>query len=251
MNAEKRICQNCKNDFLIEPQDFSFYEKMQVPPPTFCPACRFQRRLATFNERTLYRGTCALCEKSMITMYAADAGLIVYCTECWWSDRWDPGSYWQDYDSSRPFLSQWNELIRKTPQVALTVNYPTLINSDYINHAATAKNGYLIFTADYCENVLYSTILANNKDSMDCLSLGRSELCYEDTMTDRCSRVFFSDSCNDCHDVYFSKACSGCSDCFGCINLRGKSYYIFNEPYTKEEYQKKIKEFKLDSYASL
>ena len=100
-------------------------------------------------------------------MYAPDSRLIVYCPPCWWGDAWDPSSYWSDYDPGRPFLAQVDELIRKTPQVGLSVNYPTLVNSDFINHAGTAKNCYLIFTAAYCENVLYSSVLRNVKDSMD------------------------------------------------------------------------------------
>ena len=34
---EKRICQNCKKDFIIEPDDFGFYEKIGVFPPKMCP----------------------------------------------------------------------------------------------------------------------------------------------------------------------------------------------------------------------
>ena len=36
MMDETRVCQNCKKDFVIEPDDFLFYEKMKVPAPTFC-----------------------------------------------------------------------------------------------------------------------------------------------------------------------------------------------------------------------
>ena len=61
--SEKRICQNCKKDFIIEPEDFNFYEKIKVPPPTFCPWCRFIRRMAWRNERALYKRTCDLCQK--------------------------------------------------------------------------------------------------------------------------------------------------------------------------------------------
>ena len=32
---ETKSCQNCKNDFIIEPDDFAFYDKIKVPPPTF------------------------------------------------------------------------------------------------------------------------------------------------------------------------------------------------------------------------
>ena len=30
---EKRNCQNCKKDFTIETEDFSYYEKIKVPVP--------------------------------------------------------------------------------------------------------------------------------------------------------------------------------------------------------------------------
>lgn len=29
MNSETKNCQNCKSDFIIEPDDFSFYEKIK------------------------------------------------------------------------------------------------------------------------------------------------------------------------------------------------------------------------------
>jgi len=45
MKSETKNCQNCKKDFTIEPEDFNFYEKIKVPPPTFCPECRLQRRI--------------------------------------------------------------------------------------------------------------------------------------------------------------------------------------------------------------
>ena len=32
MNSETKTCQNCKQSFIIEPEDFEFYEKMKVPP---------------------------------------------------------------------------------------------------------------------------------------------------------------------------------------------------------------------------
>lgn len=33
---EIKICQNCKNRFIIEPEDFAFYEKIGVSAPIFC-----------------------------------------------------------------------------------------------------------------------------------------------------------------------------------------------------------------------
>jgi len=49
-NSEIKNCQNCKKDFTVEPEDFNFYEKIKVPPPTFCPECRLVRRMLWRNE---------------------------------------------------------------------------------------------------------------------------------------------------------------------------------------------------------
>src|SRR3989344_3849349 len=229
MESQNKQCQNCKQNFVIESEDFQFYEKIKVPPPTWCPQCRLQRRLVFMNERVLYKRKCDLCGVSIVTMYSPDKKLVVYCNPCWWSDKWDGAQYAQDYDPFRPFLEQLKELNEKPPQIPLDVNYPTLVNSDYINHASTAKNCYLIYTADECENVLYSEILLHNKDSMDVTMSGELELCYGLLTCGKCYRTFFSEDCNSCDEVYFSKDCRGCTNCFGCFGLRNKQYYIFNQ----------------------
>lgn len=203
------------------------------------------------NERVLYKRTCDLCKKSIIAMYPADSPLTVYCQPCWWSDKWDALAYGRNYDPSRPFFEQLKSLLYATPHVALATSYATLVNSDYINHVATAKNCYLIFTADYCENVLYSSILVQNKDMMDCLMMADSELCYFDVSAGRSYMTHFSEDCGDCRNVLFSKECVNCSNCFGCMNLRSKSYYIFNQPYTREEYEKKVAEFAVHTWEGL
>lgn len=45
MNIETRICQNCQQNFTIEPEDFEFYAKIKVPAPTWCPECRQKKKM--------------------------------------------------------------------------------------------------------------------------------------------------------------------------------------------------------------
>ena len=104
MESKTKQCQNCKKDFVIEPDDFDFYEKMEVPAPTWCWKCRFPRRLAWRNERFLYKRTCSLCNKSIISMFKSEAPFPVYCHECWWSDKWDSLKYGRDYNFSKNFF---------------------------------------------------------------------------------------------------------------------------------------------------
>lgn len=209
------------------------------------------RRFAFTNIWSLYKRNCAKCEKSMLTIYSPDKKKTVYCMPCWWSDDWDGLEYGMDYDPSRPFLLQLKELAEKTPWQALEAAYLTNKNCDYSNALGHCKDSYLIFWADYCENAYYSTFLNALKDSLDCYRMKESELCYEDVGCSKCYQTFFSEECDSCSDLWFSRSCTGCTNCFGCVNLRSKSYCIWNEQYTKEGYFKKLEEMNLQSRASL
>ena len=105
MNSETKTCQNCKKDFVIDQEDFNFYEKIKVPLPTFCPLCRAQRRWAFRNERGLYKRKCDFSGKEIFSMYAPDSPVKVYDRDIWLSDVWNPLDYGKEIDWSRPFLS--------------------------------------------------------------------------------------------------------------------------------------------------
>lgn len=247
MNPETRSCQNCASQFIIASEDFDFYQKIEVPPPTFCPQCRLQRRLAVRNERTLYKRSCGLCQKDIISIYHKDSPRVVYCSQCWWSDKWDPATYGKEYDFSRPFFEQWKELYERTPIPTLNVLQQTLVNTEYANQVGNLKNCYLLFNSDYSESCAYGTEIEDSKECFDSLMLNGCELCYGSINCSRCYRTFFSVDCEDSQNIWFSKNLVGCSDCFGCVNLRKKRYCIFNQEYSKEEYEKKIAEFSLGS----
>src|SRR3989344_109063 len=250
-NSVSTTCQNCRKNFVIEPEDFNFYEKMKVPAPTGCPECRLVKRFSFVNAWNIFWRNCDLCGEKTMSTYSSTDKMKVYCPKCWWSDSWDGTEYAMDYDPSRSFLEQFKKLADKTPYVALESLYTSLKNSNYSNALAWCKDCYLIFWADYCDNVYYSSLLNNVKWSMDCLRIKDSELCYELIGAHKCYQVFFSDECDTCVDVWFSRNCYNCTNCVGCVNLRGASYCIFNVKYSKEEYAEKIKELGLNSFEKL
>lgn len=248
---ETRSCQNCKKDFIIEPDDFGFYEKMKVPAPTFCPECRLIRRLAWRNERGLHSRECGLCGKKIVSIYNKDFQNVVYCDRCWWSDKWEALDYGVDYDFSKPFLQQLFELFRRVPAPNLFAFGTTMINSPYCNMANDMKNCYLTHDGTFAENVSYSSGVFDVKDTQDVMRIRKCELCYECVTCLNCYQTFFSKDCTDCVNVYFSEGLRGCNNCFGCVNLSNKNYHIFNEPYTKQEYEAKLKSFGLYSYKNI
>ena len=251
MEQEIRNCQNCKQKFTIEPEDFAFYDKMKVPAPTFCSECRFQRRLMFRNDRSLYKRKCDLCNKNILAIFSPDKQYKVYCSSCWWSDKWDALDFDQDYDPNKSFFKQFKELQIKVPFMNLVVEYQSLINSEYVNYAGYLKNCYLVFSADSSENCSYMQQIDKCKDSMDGIFITQSELSYEIINSHKCFQIYFSEDCSDCVNVWFSKNLIGCSDCFGCINLRNKKYHFLNKQLSKEEYDKKIKELNIDSFKEL
>src|SRR5579864_9029045 len=111
MTAETRTCQNCKQPFTIDPEDFDFYKKIAVPPPTFCPECRMKRRFAWRNEHNLYRRKDDATGKDIFSGFSPDISLKIYEKEYWMSDAWDPLIYGKNYDFSRPFFEQFKELM--------------------------------------------------------------------------------------------------------------------------------------------
>ena len=86
METETRQCNKCKQNFDLDEDDFSFYQKMKVPVPNICPDCRFKMRAIWRNEMSLYSGRkCGLCEKSVLSMYNPKSDYITYCYECYMS----------------------------------------------------------------------------------------------------------------------------------------------------------------------
>ncbi len=246
MTAETKTCQNCKHSFVIEQEDVNFYQKMTVPPPTFCPLCRAQRRMAWRNERALFKRKSDFAGKEIFSAFAPDAPVKVYEKEVWLTDQWDPMTYGRDYDFSRPFFEQFKELLYTVPLKNLNLVGGT--NSDYCNNFTDAKNCYLIFNGNYSEDCMYGNGFTNSKHCFDTSHVAKCERCYGSFWLTGCHNVVYSSQCENSYDLAFCRDCVGCNSCFGCAGLRNKSYRIFNAQYSKEDYVKKIKEFDLGSY---
>jgi hypothetical protein len=182
-------------------------------------------------------------------MFSPESEIKVYEKEIWLSDKWDAMDYGMDYDFSKPFFTQFFELVKKVPLKAL--NQVGGTNSPYTFNITDPKNCYLVFNASYVEDCMYGHGMGYCKSCLDNSHTTKCENCYEGFWLTQCSQSIFSSHCENSFNLIFCKNCVGCQDCFGCVNLRNKSYCIFNEQYTREEYLEKIKSFKLGSYENL
>jgi len=248
---ETRTCQACKEQFEITSDDFDFYKKVEVPPPTFCPQCRAQRRMSFLNERTFYRRKCDKTGEMIVSLFPQEAEVPVYSPKAWWADDWDATDYSQDYDFSKPFFEQFGQLLRRVPQFSLQSQYTTLIRSEYTNMGTYNKDCYLVTNTAFSEESSFTTFSLKLKKCLDIYYGNQSELCYDCQNINDCHNVRYSQNCEGCVNVSFSRDLIGCNDCFGCSSLRKKSYHIFNQPYTREAYLEEIKKYNLSSYAAV
>lgn len=228
-------CQKCQQNFLVRPQDSDFHNRVDCPPPTICPLCRFQRRSAFRNERKLYRRKCDLTSKSIVSFIHPEKPFKVYDLKEWWGDNWNAMEYGRDFDFNRPFFDQFKELHDIVPRISMTVSHCE--NCDYAPYSVYARNCYICISCIHSEDLEYCYQTNTSRDCFDCSLCKGAELCYECLYCINLFNCSFCQCCENSHEIYFCQDCRSCENCIGCKNLIGKKYHIFNKPVSKEEFE--------------
>jgi hypothetical protein len=251
-------CLLCQEKFSVSAEDLSLLQAISpviggrkeiLPPPTLCPDCRQQRRLAFRNERRLYARKCDLTGKQIISSYSPDKPYIVYDQAEWWSDAWDALSFGREFDFALPFFKQFAALQREVPRVSV-VNTNSE-NSVYTNYTANNKNCYLIFSNSYGHNedCFYGTCLSKSVSCVDSINIFNCQLCFDCIDCTDCYSLLSCRDCTECQESFFLSDCRRCKNCIGCKGLRDKQYCVQNKQHTKEEYMKILEQSKTDTHA--
>ena len=138
------------------------------------------------------------------------------------------------------FLEKFKKLLESQPTYAL--RSVTNTNCDYVHCLSFSKNSYMCFTGYKCEDSYYCYYPNTLKDCADTYHCVKCELCYECAFCKRCYNCDYCAECVGSRDLKFCYDCKSCSDCFGCVGLRQKKHHIFNESFTKDEYERKMEE---------
>ena len=205
------------------------------------------RRMMWRNLRSLYKRTCGLCGKSLISMYKED-GAPVYCTSCFSGTEWNPFSYGMDYDFSKEFFPQLKKLFFEVPR-NFAYQKGQIVNSDFTNYSADNKNAYLSYSVIGCEDIMYSDTIDKSKNCMDCFAVEKLENCYSNVDCEGNYNCFYAVNSRNCIDSLFIYDCVNCQNCCLSSNLRNQSYVFKNQKLSKAEYEKRIKELQLDTYS--
>lgn len=234
-----KLCTQCKKEFEIMDEDKAFYVKIDVPEPRLCPPCRDRRRWASGNDLSLSMRSCDLCKKQTISMYSPTSPYTVYCTQCYWSDAWDAASYGKDFDFSRTFFEQFNELQKQVPRLAAsTFNCE---ESPYINNCGDMKRCYMCTSCGFCEGCFYLIWGELNRECSDGFRVQKSELCYELVNSSENYHSAWLFQCEGMIDSYFCYDSKNCTKCIFSSNLRNKTLHIYNKPVSEEEYSVFVK----------
>ncbi len=248
MQSEARTCEHCKSKFSIEPGELALYEKTGTEIPVICSDCRLKQHFSFWLFGRFRKGKSDLSGESLITVMPENSRYPIYKTSEWYSDKWDPMEFGQDYDPVRPFFDQLKELQEKVPHPHQNGIKNT--NCDWCDDVWNSKNCYLARSMENCEELYYSYRNLRVRNSIDVHVLFDSEKCYDSSDCYNSFRLFYSRHCRDCIDSSFLYDCRNCQSCFMCWNLRGKTHCIENVQYSKEEYEAKLESYDLGSYSA-
>src|SRR3989344_3316829 len=157
MNQETKNCIDCKNEFEIDSGDLVLYEKIGLKIPEQCFFCRIKQYSAFWVFGKFRKGVSNLSGESLITVLPSSPRYPIYTSHEWWGDAWDPMTFGQDYNSSRPFFDQLKELQEKIPRPHQVSSKST--NCDWCDDSWDSKNCYL------CRSILKFS--ENSKDCID------------------------------------------------------------------------------------
>ncbi len=86
----------------------------------------------------------------------------------------------------------------------------------------------------------------NIKDSYDVvIGANSNTLCNTVVCGEESFKIKNSLFCRSSNDIEYSMNLRNCKYCFGCIGLRNKEYYIFNRPYSHDDYFIEVEKLKL------
>lgn len=113
-------------------------------------------------------------------------------------------------------------------------------NCEYANSISNSKNIFFGFDSASCEDSMYIADSFDCKDVIDCDYAVSSELCYESVDPFKAYNCDYMSYCANIRDSSYCHWCWRSNDLFGCVNLVGKSFCVFNRQLTEQDYRQAV-----------
>ena len=139
------------------------------------------------------------------------------------------------YEALQQVRNKTHELWKSAPQRGVFIEQSVNSTGHIIREC---KNCQECFFVDRSEDFKNGLLCIQVRDSMDVTSVWQGELLYEFMGgAEHLANICFSTGIlRSSTNIEYSHLLSNCHHCFGCINLRDKSYCIFNRQYDRDEY---------------
>ena len=243
-------CKQCGLNFDILEGDIVLLKMLRVPPPTLCPQCRMQRRLAwrMVLIPVFYKKQCNAPghDEKVITFYSQKIPVRVYDDKYYMSDAWDPLEFGRAYTSGLTFFEQMKSVIYDVPHQTLQRDLAS-VNCEYTISGKDSKNCYFVAVPWKAENAYYGYLIFYSRNCIDNAEIDYSEQCYGCVYAVRCYNCQNCIEVDDCLDSFYLYDSRNSSNCFMSSNLRNAKYVFRNQQLSKNVYEQKIKEINFGS----
>lgn len=257
MTVLNRICRITGKPFEISEAEQEHVRRLnevmpqlrgEIPLPEIHPVEAMRRACSHGNYFFLFRGKSVFSGKAQLTRYHPSLHSKISSSAEFWSDQIDNTAIGRDYDFSRSFFEQLEEVFDDSYLLPLIqINCE---GSDYVNGAKYVRNSYLCFDILESEDCLYCFAHYNGHDNTCCVLSRGSSYCYECLNIDNCYECQHSTDCINCSGCFACFDCIGCHDCFACTGLRNLRYHVYNEHVGKDGYQDFLRRCTLGDYDS-
>ena len=234
----------CEGDFNITVEDIEFLKMLRVPPPNYCPTCRFMKRNSFFSWIQFFKRACEAPghSENVISSVPPNCQFKVVDMD-YYTNTFDPVSFGFKPDLNASIRDQFWKLRNSVPAPCLSNRDPSNINSEYSTGGRDMKNGYYVSGCFRSENLWYSQAINNSQDVMDSSFSHSCENAYNAVRSERVKASNYTYFSLDCIDCWFLYDCRNCQDCIGAVNLRNKRYVWFGQQLDREEFLKRKNEF--------
>lgn len=223
----------CDGDYIIQSQNI--YDSVDVADSNSCS----------------YLSKCARLYDSHFCFDCADSNNLFGCVHlslkeyCIYNKQYEKEEYLKRVfelkkRSIGENLLELKDLLKRYPVTQTTVYQSE--NCDYGNQVFYSKNLYLCFDSAYSQDSAYLYDSHHNKNSFDLTQTHWCEKVYECIDSFQCHNSFNLNYCSRLLDAGYCENCSDSNHLFGCYDLTGQEYCLLNKKYSKEEYEKMVKE---------
>ncbi|MBU0648206.1 hypothetical protein KJ855_03420 [Patescibacteria group bacterium] len=137
------------------------------------------------------------------------------------------------YSKTKEYLKKFNEMRGKAVVKFANIVGSENVSGDDLLNCKNVKNCFSCITTEDSRYSYGQEAVKNVYDSMG----GTYEWCLECNHTGWANNCIGTSGVLNSNNMFYCYSCHGCHDCFGCAGLRKKEYCIFNEQYSKEEYE--------------